>query len=85
MAKSEIVTCSFKMNRDLYNQYKSIVVKNGKNVKEDIINYMKNVITSDIPNDETLEALKEVELMKSNPDLGKSYMDANEMMEELLG
>ena len=35
------------------------------------------------PNKETLEAIKEVEQMKKNPSLGKSYTDVDEMMREL--
>jgi len=36
------------------------------------------------PNAETLEALREVEEMKKNPSLGKSYTDVDAMMKELL-
>lgn len=41
-------------------------------------------ISRDIPNAETIEALEEVRQMKQNPSLGISYMDVDEMMEELL-
>ena len=41
-------------------------------------------ISLDIPNTETLEAIKEVQEMKKNLSLGKSYTDVNEMMKELL-
>lgn len=37
-----------------------------------------------IPNMETLEALREVEEMKKDPSVGKSYTDVDQMMEELL-
>ena len=84
MANSKIVTCSFQMNRDLYNQYKSIVVRNGRIVKEDIIKYMQNVIAADKPNAETLSAFKEVEQMKADNSIGKAYNDVDEMMEDLL-
>lgn len=36
------------------------------------------------PNSTTLEAIKEVERMKANPSIGKSYTDVDEMMEDLL-
>ena len=36
------------------------------------------------PNKETLEAIKEVQKMKKNPSLGKSYTDVDEMIKELL-
>lgn len=41
-------------------------------------------VSRDIPNAETLEAIKEVEEMKKNPLIGKRYTDVDEMMEELL-
>lgn len=41
-------------------------------------------VSRDIPNAETLKALKEVEEMKKNPCIGKSYTDVDAMMEELL-
>lgn len=36
------------------------------------------------PTKETLEAIREVEEMKKNPSLGKSYTDVDEMVGELL-
>ena len=36
------------------------------------------------PNYETLEAIREVEMMKNNPEEYKSYTDVDEMMKELL-
>lgn len=42
------------------------------------------MIRREIPNDETLEAINEVKLMKENPELGKTYSDVDEMMEDLL-
>jgi DNA-damage-inducible protein J len=41
-------------------------------------------ISGDIPNAETMEAIQEVKQMKSNPSLGKTYNDVNQMMGELL-
>lgn len=41
-------------------------------------------ITREIPNAETLEAMKEVEQMKRDSSIGKSYTDVDEMMKELL-
>ena len=56
------ITCSFTVDRDIYNAYKSIVVKGGENVKGNLIRYMLNVI-----NYETSNAIKEVEELKKNP------------------
>lgn len=41
-------------------------------------------ISGDIPNKETLEAFEEVERMKKNPSIGKSYTDVDQMIKELL-
>ena len=41
-------------------------------------------ISGDTPNAETREALREVQQMKANPKLGKTYTDADAMMEDLL-
>ncbi|MDR0334407.1 MAG: type II toxin-antitoxin system RelB/DinJ family antitoxin [Methanomassiliicoccaceae archaeon] len=41
-------------------------------------------IAKDIPNAETIAAIKEVEAMKRDPSLGKAYTDVDEMMRELL-
>ena len=38
----------------------------------------------DIPNEETLEAIQEVQQMKNNHLMGKSYTDVDDMMKELL-
>lgn len=85
MSDTNTVTCSFTLNRDLYNRYKSIIVRGGGNVKGDLVRYMENVITeSEVPNSETLEALSEVKRMKEDSSLGKSYTDIDKMMEDLL-
>lgn len=36
------------------------------------------------PNEETLQAMQEVEEMIQNPSMGKRYHDVDEMLEELL-
>ena len=41
-------------------------------------------IGGDVPNIETVEALQEVKRMKANPNLGKTYSNVDQMMEELL-
>lgn len=41
-------------------------------------------ISREIPNEETILAFKEVEEMKKNPSLGKSYANADEMLKDLL-
>ena len=41
-------------------------------------------IAKDIPNAETIAAIKEVEAMKEDPSLGKAYTDVDAMITELL-
>lgn len=41
-------------------------------------------IGGDVPNAETVEAIREVERMKADPSLGKTYSDVDRMMEDLL-
>ena len=41
-------------------------------------------IGGDVPNIETVEAIQEVKRMKANPNLGKTYSNVDQMMEELL-
>lgn len=38
----------------------------------------------DLPNEETQEALEEVQKMKLDPSIGKTYTDVDAMMEDLL-
>lgn len=41
-------------------------------------------IGAEIPNKETVEAIHEVQEMKANPNIGKTYTDVDQMMKELL-
>lgn len=76
------VTCSFSMDRDVYNAYKSIVSKNGENVKGNIIKYMMSVIQYETPNAETIRAINEAEQMKKSSDK-KTYSSFAELLEDL--
>ena len=58
------ITCSFTVDRDIYNAYKSIVVKGGENVKGNLVRYMLNVINYETSNADTISAIKEVEELK---------------------
>lgn len=84
MVNSNTVTCSFSMDRDTYDAFKSIVVKNHQNVKGNLVRYMQYVIDYGIPNAETIDAIEEVKRMKADPTLGKTYDDVDEMMRDLL-
>ncbi len=41
-------------------------------------------ISGDMPNAETIEAIQEVKRMKADPNMGRTYSDVDQMMEELL-
>jgi hypothetical protein len=84
MNKSNTVTCSFSMDREVYNAFKSIISRNGENVKGNIVRYMQNVVQYEIPNAETIVAIEEVQKMKSDPTIGKTYNNVEEMMRDLL-
>ena len=76
------ITCSFTVDRDIYNAYKSIVVKGGENVKGNLIRYMLNVINYETSNADTISAIKEVEELKKNPNK-KTYASFSELLEDI--
>lgn len=82
MSNSNVVTCSFSMDRDIYNAYKSIVVKNGENVKGNIVRYMQSVIQYGTPNADTIGAIAEVQDLKKDPNK-KTYNSFAEILEEI--
>lgn len=79
---SSTVTCSFVMDRDTYNTFKSIVSKNGENVKGNIVKYMQSVIRYDNPNADTILAIQEVQELKKNPNK-QVYSSFSEVLKEL--
>ena len=82
MNKSNSVTCSFTMDRDVYNAYKSVVSAYGENVKGNLVRYMKNVIKYETPNAETIEAIEEVRNLKENPNK-KTYSSFAWLMKDI--
>lgn len=82
--KSNMITCSFVMDRNVYNAFKSIVSKQGQNVKGNIVRYMQSVIQYDTPNADTILAIQEVQNLKKDPNK-KVYNSFSEVLEELTG
>lgn len=80
--KSNTVTCSFIMDRDVYNTFKSIISKQGQNVKGSIIKYMQSVIQYETPNVDTILAIQEADALKNDPNK-KVYSSFDEVLEEL--
>ncbi len=76
------VTCSFVMDRDVYNTFKSIITKHGENVKGNIVKYMQSVIKYDTPNADTILAIQEVQALKKDANK-KVYNSFSEVLEEL--
>lgn len=65
--KPDTVTCSFVMDRNVYNAFKSVVSKHGQNVKGSIVDYMQSVIQYGTPNIKTMWAIQETEDLKKDP------------------
>jgi len=84
MTDNNTVTCSFSMDRDTYDAYKSVVVKNHQNVKGNLIRYMQYVIEYGTPNAETIDAIREVQQMKADPTYGKTYDTVEDMLGDIL-
>ena len=82
MKNQETVTCSFTLDRETYNAYKSVVAKYGQNVKGNLVRYMRSVIHYDTPNAETIEAMEEVKRLKADPNK-KTYGSFSEILREI--
>lgn len=70
------------MDRDVYNTFKSIISKQGQNVKGSIIKYMQSVIQYETPNADTILAIQEADALKNDPNK-KVYSSFDEVLEEL--
>lgn len=84
---------SFRMDDTLKKQADELFNDLGMNLTTAFTIFVKQAIreqgipfeiTREVPNAETIEAIREVEEMRRNPSLGKSYTDVDEMMEDLL-
>ena len=77
-------TCSFVMDKNDHNAYKSSVVGYEETVKSNIAEHMQNLSNYGIPNAETIAAIKEVEELEKAPNK-KVYNTFEEILEELDG
>lgn len=78
----DTVTCSFTMDRNVYNIFKSIVARHGENVKGNLVRYMQDVILYDTPNTDTILAIQEVQQLKKDTNK-RVYKSFSEVLEEL--
>ena len=86
-------TVSFRMDSDLKKEFEEFCDDVGLTMTTAFTVFVKKAlreyripfdVAGDIPNEETLAALDEVEQIIKNPSLAKSYRDVDEMMKELL-
>lgn len=85
---------TIRIDEDLKERLKAITEDMGMDLTTLFTIYAKKVArtgtipflvsTEEIPNKETLEAFEEVERMKKDPSIGKSYTDVDQMIKELL-
>lgn len=84
---------TMRMDEDLKVQAEELFADLGLNMTSAFTIFIKQAvreqripftISRELPNEETLEALEEVQRMKQDLSIGKSYDDVDEMMKELL-
>lgn len=84
---------NIRMDADLKRQFEAFCTDMGMSMTTAFCIFAKKVVREyripfeiggEIPNEETRRAIEEVQRMKENPSLGKSYTDVDQMMEELL-
>lgn len=84
---------NIRMDADLKRQFEAFCADMGITMTTAFNIFAKKVVREyripfeiggDIPNTETMDAIREVQQMKANPTLGKTYTDVDQMMEELL-
>ena len=93
MAARTDTSMAIRMNKEIKKEAQEIFAALGMDMTTAINVFLRQVIyfrgfpfdvRLDIPNEETLAAINEVQQMKKNPDLGKAYTDVDEMMKDLL-
>lgn len=84
---------NIRMDADLKRQFEEFCTDMGMTMTTAFNIFAKKVVREyripfeiggEVPNAETLEALREVEQMKADPTIGKTYTDVDEMMRDLL-
>ncbi len=84
---------NIRMDSDLKNKFEAFCADMGMTMSTAFNIFAKKAVReyripfeigAEMPNDETREAIMEVQRMKANPALGKTYTDVDAMMEELL-
>ncbi len=90
MAQTSI---NIRMDEQLKRQFDDLCSQLGLNMSTAVNIFAKTMVRQNgipfsvslnTPNAETMEAIHEVEQMKANPGLGKTYSNVDQMMEDLL-
>lgn len=84
---------NIRIDRDLKNQFEEFCANVGMSMSTAFTIFAKKVVREqripfevgiEVPNGETIEAIQEVERMKADPTIGKTYDNVDAMMEDLL-
>ena len=84
---------NIRMDSDLKRQFEAFCVDMGMSMTTAFNNFAKKVVReyripfeigAEVSNAETMEAIQEVQRMKADPSIGKTYDDVDRMMEDLL-
>ena len=84
---------NIRMDSDLKRQFEAFCVDMGMSRTTAFNIFAKKVVReyripfeigAEVPNAETMEAIQEVQRMKADPSIGKTYDDVDRMMEDLL-
>ncbi len=84
---------NIRMDSDLKRQFEAFCTDMGMSMTTAFNIFAKKVVReyripfeigAEVPNAETMEAIQEVQRMKADPSIGKTYDDVDQMMEDLL-
>lgn len=84
---------NIRIDRELKNQFEEFCANVGMSMSTAFTIFAKKVVREqripfevgiEVPNSETIEAIQEVERMKADPTIGKTYDNVDAMMEDLL-
>lgn len=87
------VSMNIRMDKSIKEQAQELFAEFGLDMTTAINMFLRQSIREhripfelriNMPNEDTLEAIREVQQMKKNPSLGKSYNNVDDMMKELL-
>lgn len=84
---------NIRMDSDLKRQFEAFCTDMGMSMTTAFNIFAKKVVReyripfeigAEVPNAETMEAIQEVQRMKADPSIGKTYDDVDQMMERAL-